>query len=100
MYTSRFLQQNVAIETIPMALTYNKGMVCWRLPGPALIIQHILAVKDIPVLSLEYEYRAYLALGRLEQAGMLSTWLQGIKMRIGDVRMNEQMILIAKPVGL
>jgi Aminoglycoside-2''-adenylyltransferase len=31
---------------------------------------------DIPVLSLEYEQRAYLGLGRLRQAEMLRTWLQ------------------------
>jgi hypothetical protein len=30
----------------------------------------------IPVLSLEYEYTAYLALGRAERAEMLRTWLQ------------------------
>ena len=30
----------------------------------------------IPVLALEYEYTAYLALGRAEQAEMLRTWLQ------------------------
>jgi hypothetical protein len=31
---------------------------------------------DIPVLSLEYEYWAYLRLGRMEKAEMLRTWLQ------------------------
>jgi hypothetical protein len=31
----------------------------------------------VPVLSLEYEYRAYLQLGRTEQADMLRRWLQG-----------------------
>jgi len=31
---------------------------------------------DIPVLSLEYEQRAYLMLGRRQQAEMLGTWLQ------------------------
>lgn len=30
----------------------------------------------IPVLSLGYEYTAYLALGRAERAEMLRTWLQ------------------------
>lgn len=30
----------------------------------------------IPVLSLEYEYRAYLKLGRVEKAEMLRSWLQ------------------------
>ncbi len=29
----------------------------------------------IPVLSLEYEYRAYLKLGRIQKAKMLKTWL-------------------------
>jgi len=30
----------------------------------------------IPVLSLEYEYQAYLKLGRIEKAEMLRSWLQ------------------------
>jgi hypothetical protein len=30
----------------------------------------------IPVLSLEHEYKAYLALGRVEKAEMLRKWLQ------------------------
>lgn len=32
---------------------------------------------QIPVLSLEYEYRAYMNLGRIEKAKMLMNWLQG-----------------------
>ncbi len=31
---------------------------------------------QIPVLSLEYEYQAYLRLGRVEKAEMLRKWLQ------------------------
>jgi hypothetical protein len=31
----------------------------------------------IPVLSLEYEYQAYLRLGRIDKAEMLRKWLQG-----------------------
>ncbi|ABV34118.1 MULTISPECIES: nucleotidyltransferase domain-containing protein [Pseudothermotoga] len=31
----------------------------------------------IPVLSLEYEYQAYLKLGRIERAEMLRKWLHG-----------------------
>jgi hypothetical protein len=31
---------------------------------------------QIPVLALEYEYQAYLKLGRFEKAEMLRTWLQ------------------------
>ncbi len=30
----------------------------------------------IPVLSLEYEYRAYLTMGRVEKAEMLRSWLE------------------------
>lgn len=30
----------------------------------------------IPVLSLEYEYQAYLELGRMEKAEMLQSWLE------------------------
>jgi hypothetical protein len=32
---------------------------------------------DVPVLSLEYEYQAYLKLGRMDKARMLREWLQG-----------------------
>jgi hypothetical protein len=32
---------------------------------------------QIPVLSLEYEYQAYLKLGRIEKAERLKKWLQG-----------------------
>ena len=32
---------------------------------------------QIPVLSLEYEYQAYLKLGRVDKAEMLRNWLQG-----------------------
>jgi hypothetical protein len=32
---------------------------------------------QIPVLSLEYEYQAYMNLGRIETAEMLKNWLQG-----------------------
>ena len=32
---------------------------------------------QIPVLSLEYEYQAYMNLGRIEKAEMLRNWLQG-----------------------
>ena len=31
---------------------------------------------QIPVLSLEYEYQAYLKLGRVERTEILSKWLQ------------------------
>jgi len=32
---------------------------------------------QVPVLSLEYEYQAYLKLGRIDKAEMLRKWLQG-----------------------
>lgn len=32
---------------------------------------------QVPVLSLEYEYQAYLKLGRVDKAEMLRNWLQG-----------------------
>lgn len=52
--------------------------VVWEPPVDVrLYTRHVtIGDRDIPVLSLEYEYRAYLALGRLEQAEMLRSWLQ------------------------
>ena len=38
----------------------------------------------IPVLSLEYEYQAYLQLGRTEKAEMLRNWLEKIESQSGD----------------
>jgi hypothetical protein len=32
---------------------------------------------QVPVLFLEYEYQAYLKLGRIDKAEMLRKWLQG-----------------------
>jgi hypothetical protein len=39
---------------------------------------------DLPVLSLEYEYQAYLQLGRTEKADMLRRWLQGQSAILND----------------
>lgn len=36
---------------------------------------------QIPVLSLEYEYQAYLKLGRVEKAEMLGQWLKKRKLK-------------------
>lgn len=48
----------------PVDLNYHKGTV--EIEG-----------IQIPVLSLEYEYQAYLKLGRIEKAERLKKWLQG-----------------------
>lgn len=48
---------------------------------PVDLKHHKRAVKiegmQVPVLSLEYEYHAYLKLGRTEKAVMIMEWLQG-----------------------
>ena len=50
----------------------------WEAPVDIRLHQRWVAIGDvrIPVLSLEYEYMAYLALGRAERAEMLRVWLQ------------------------
>ena len=50
----------------------------WEAPVDIRMHRQWAAIGDvrIPVLSLEYEYMAYLALGRLERAEMLRIWLQ------------------------
>jgi len=45
---------------------------CWRLWAE-------VDGMRIPVLSLEYEYQAYLHLGRTEKAQMLRNWLEGTR---------------------
>lgn len=44
---------------------------------------------QIPVLSLEYEYQAYLKLGRIEKAKMLRKWLKGEHESSGSTSPNS-----------
>jgi hypothetical protein len=50
----------------------------WESPVDIRLHRRWVAIDGmrIPVLSLEYEYTAYLRLGRAEQAEMLKIWLQ------------------------
>ena len=50
----------------------------WEDPVKVERYRHWVEVTGmrIPVLSLDYEYRAYLKLGRVEKAEMLRNWLQ------------------------
>jgi hypothetical protein len=50
----------------------------WEEPVDIKRHKRWLCVQDmyIPVLSLKYEYWAYLRLGRMEKAEMLGKWLQ------------------------
>lgn len=43
---------------------------------------------QVPVLSLEYEYQAYLKLGRIDKAEILRKWLQG-KNETKDINNKE-----------
>ena len=54
------------------------GDGAWEAPVDIRTHRRWVTIGDlrIPVLSLEYEYMAYLALGRLERAEMLRIWLQ------------------------
>jgi len=49
--------------------------------------KRVIEVKgmQIPVLSLEYEYQAYLKLGRIEKAEMLRKWLQDRRDSLDDL---------------
>ena len=44
---------------------------------------------QVPVLSLEYEYQAYLKLGRIDKAEMLRNWLQGEHKSSGSTSLNS-----------
>jgi hypothetical protein len=52
--------------------------------APVKLKRHKLVIEveemQIPVLSLEYEYQAYLMLGRTKKANMLRQWLNDKKM--------------------
>ena len=45
---------------------------------------------QVPVLSLEYEYQAYLKLGRVDKAEMLRNWLQGEHGSSGSTSPNSE----------
>jgi len=49
----------------------------WEEPVDLNRYKRVVKVKEmqVPVLSLEYEYQAYLRLGRIEKAEMLRKWL-------------------------
>jgi len=51
----------------------------WENPVNLKHHKKVVEIKgmQIPVLSLEYEYQAYMNLGRIEKAEMLRNWLQG-----------------------
>lgn len=44
---------------------------------------------QVPVLSLEYEYQAYLKLGRIEKAEVLRKWLHGEHESLGSTSSNS-----------
>jgi hypothetical protein len=44
---------------------------------------------QVPVLSLEYEYQAYLKLARIEKAEMLRKWLHGEHESLGRTSPNS-----------
>jgi aminoglycoside-2''-adenylyltransferase len=50
----------------------------WEAPADIPTHRRWVAIGDlrIPVLSLEYEYMAYLALGKFQRAEMIRLWLQ------------------------
>jgi hypothetical protein len=54
------------------------GNQTWEEPVKVERYRHWVEVGGmlIPVLSLEYEYQAYLKLGRVEKAEMLRSWLR------------------------
>lgn len=57
------------------------GDQSWEEPVQVEHYKHWVEVDGmrIPVLSLEYEYRAYLKLGRSDKAEILRTWLQKVE---------------------
>jgi hypothetical protein len=51
----------------------------WENPVDLEHHKRVVEVEEmkVPVLSLEYEYQAYMKLGRIDKAEMLRTWLHG-----------------------
>lgn len=52
----------------------------WEEPVDLKQYKRIVEIEgvQVPVLSLEYEYQAYLKLGRIEKAKMLRKWLDSV----------------------
>ncbi len=71
-----FEMQSVTVEVIgDMQKQLDSGL--WE--EPVHVRDHLLWVTwdgmQLPVLSLEHEYHAYLLMGRLEKAGLIWNWL-------------------------
>ncbi len=58
----------------------------WESPVDLKNHKRVIEVErmQIPVLSLEYEYQAYLKLGRIKKAEMLRKWLHGEHESLGQ----------------
>jgi len=61
--------------------------------NPVDLVRHKRVVEvegmKVPVLSLEYEYQAYLKLGRVDKAEMLRNWLRGERGSSGSTSPNN-----------
>jgi len=64
----------------------------WENPVDLEQYKRIVEVEgmQVPVLSLEYEYQAYLKLGRIGKAEMLRKWLQGKNETSGSTSPNSE----------
>ncbi|MCD4669722.1 MAG: hypothetical protein K8S14_04690 [Actinomycetia bacterium] len=64
----------------------------WETPVNLEYYKRIVKIEgmQIPVLSLEYEYHAYLKLGRIDKAEMLREWLHGEDMPSGSSSLNSE----------
>ena len=64
----------------------------WENPVDLEQYKRIVEVEgmQVPVLSLEYEYQAYLKLGRIGKAEMLRKWLQGKNETSGSASPNSE----------
>jgi len=64
----------------------------WENPVDLKCHKRVAKVRGMqaPVLSLEYEYRAYLRLGRTDKAELLRKWLQGEYDASGSTSSNSE----------
>jgi len=70
--------EGIKVEIMGDIQKRNKDGI-WENPVDLEQYKRIVEVEgmQVPVLSLEYEYQAYLKLGRIDKAEMLRKWLQG-----------------------
>ena len=90
-YFGEFMINRIKVEIMG---DIQKSLEDGSWENPVDLEQHKRVVEvegmQVPVLSLEYEYQAYLKLGKIDKAEMLRKWLQGEHGSSGSTSPNSR----------